>query len=144
MKFEGTVQIDAPRPVIWATMTDPDLLGQITPGVISAETLKPNSEFLLQTGFQVGTQTISNPILVRWVDIRPQDSLSFVATVSFGSESFEMVGEMTIGDKEVIFSAEFPKTPRHIPRSLLHQLTSQTIRSFFQNLKREIEGRESV
>ncbi len=139
MRFEGTVKIDAPRQHIWTAITDPTLLATITPGVLSAETIAPNAEFLLQTGFQVGTQTISNPISLRWVDIRPNESLSIVASIFFGSAAFEMVGEMGICEKGVVFSAEFPAIPRHIPRPLLHQVASQTIRTFFQNLKTELE-----
>lgn len=140
MKFEGTVKIDAPRHDIWMALTNPDLLVRITPGVLSAETITPNSEFLLQTGFQVGTQTISNPVALRWVSVQPSDALAFVACITFAKETFEMVGEMLLRDEGVVFSAEIPLVPRHIPRSLLHQITAQTIRSFFKNLKTTLES----
>ncbi len=142
MKFEGTVKIDAPRHVVWSALTDPDLLVQITPGVLSAETTSPNAEFLLQTGFQIGSQTISNPITLRWVDVQPDELLSIVACIFFGRDSFEMVGEMRVQESGIEFSAEIPKLPRHIPPSLLHQLAAKTIRSFFKNLKSAIEHKQ--
>ena len=37
MKFEGTVEIKAPREKVWAFLIDPDQVGSCGPGVQSIE-----------------------------------------------------------------------------------------------------------
>lgn len=138
MKFEGTVAIDAPRPAIWNALTDPALLVKLTPGVRGYKTLVPNEKFELETGFQFAAQTFNSPVVLRWTEFQPEELLGVDGQMSFGGEQFSFTGRLTLAEG-VAFSAEIPKHPTNLPRSLVHQFAVQTIRAFFKNLKAELE-----
>ena len=121
LRFEGTVAIDAPRATVWAFISDPATLSQITPGLTEAETLTP-SRHLLQQQLSLGREAFQLESDIEWLDMVPMERLGLVGHINLRGQMVQVLGEMHLcKETELWFSADccFPSTFNSIPSPLI-------------------------
>jgi carbon monoxide dehydrogenase subunit G len=72
MKFEGRVEIRAPRPTVWAFITDPDLIAGCGPGVDSVETLD-DGRFKVHAKVGLGFISLKLVVNAEYTQLREPD-----------------------------------------------------------------------
>jgi len=99
MRFEGSVQIAAPRDRVWAFVTDPDQVGQCGPGV---ETIEVVDDTHFKAAAKVGIGFISARFNVdmEFAESQPPDRAVIKAHGQAPGSAVDAVAEMRLSDGE--------------------------------------------
>lgn len=143
MRFEGSVLISAPRTHVWDALTDVATFGRITPGVVNVETVVPHERFTVYTGVTLGSQQLALPIDVHWTERSHARRLAIAARSRVSGQAVDVFGHLDFSGDDttrIAFAADVPALPKSLPPALVHSVIGKTIRSFFTNLKQEVEA----
>jgi carbon monoxide dehydrogenase subunit G len=99
MRFEGSVQIAAPRDRVWAFVTDPNQVGQCGPGV---ETIEVVDDTHFKAAAKVGIGFISAKFKVdmEFAETQPPDRAVIRAHGQAPGSAVDAVAEMRLSDGE--------------------------------------------
>jgi carbon monoxide dehydrogenase subunit G len=97
MKFEGRVEIHAPRPKVWAFVTDPDQIASCGPGVQSVETI---DERHFKAHAKVGVGFISLKLVVNaeFVELHEPDDATVLARGQAPGSAVDATAKMSLSD----------------------------------------------
>ena len=99
MKFEGTVDIAAPRDRVWAFVVDPDQVGQCGPGVGSIEVIDPTH---FKATAKVGIGFISTRFVVdlEFAEMTPTEAATIKAHGQAPGSAVDATAHMRLADAE--------------------------------------------
>lgn len=140
MRFQGTIQIAAPRQPVWNALTTPATLAELAPGVRQHTIIIPHRQFELHIAVPFANSGQLLPVLVEWSHMIPPNSLHIEASSAEDVRGIAQVELVEERGTMVRFSAEITTLPPKIPTPLLHSFIKTAIRKFFTNLKCEVEG----
>ena len=143
MRFEGTVSIQAARTLAWEKLIDQHTFARIAPGVHEMKTIVPDERFQIHFGLPFGAQPTILSAEVIMEERVDKEHLLWTTAVPLGTETILAYGDMQLSGTdrcELLFSAEVTHPPRAIPSPILHSIISNAIRTFFTNLKAELES----
>jgi carbon monoxide dehydrogenase subunit G len=144
LRFEGTVDVVAQRALVWSQLTTPEVLADVTPGVVAYEIVEPERHFRVSSVVDVGGNQMSLPVDIVWVRAIEDVLLQWEAVVSIRNRAIAIKGvlDLTGDDLTVItFSAETAPLPNtiNIPPMIMRSLITRYITTFFTNFKRVVE-----
>ena len=144
LRFEGTVDIVAQRALVWSQLTTPEVLADVTPGVVAYEIVEPGHHFRVSSVVDVGGNQISLPVDIVWVRAVEDVLLQWEAIVSIRNRAIAVNGvlELTGDDLTVItFSAETAPLPNtiNVPPLIMRSLITRYITTFFTKFKQTAE-----
>jgi carbon monoxide dehydrogenase subunit G len=97
MRFEGTVQIDAPRDRVWAFVIDPDQVGQCGPGVESIEVLDA-SHFKATAKVGIGFISARFVVNMEFAELNAPDSATIKAHGQAPGSAVDATAHMHLSD----------------------------------------------
>ena len=143
LRFEGSVAVLAERTAVWAFLTDPNALGRITPGFLSADVLSPTQHHITHTlPFAQDDAVFSTT--VEWLEVVAPERLALAAHTLMSQQPVTVTGAVDLRgtrSTDMVFSAEFvlPAAFRSAQRAFMRPLITRAITTFFKNLKNELE-----
>lgn len=148
LRFEGLVAIAATRPFVWSQLISPDVLAQVTPGVVSTQIIQPQRTFRVQIATDIAGQGFSFPTDITWTRVKPPHTLAWEAQATVVGRSvavhgvFELRGET---ETEIVFSAETATLPDslNLPPALMRSIITRAITNFFTEFKQYVEQNSS-
>jgi molybdenum cofactor cytidylyltransferase len=98
MRFEGSLEIQAPRERVWSFLTDPEAVASCAPGLQSIEILEPGRRFraVAGVGFGAVKATFSNE--VEWLDLDSPDRARMKVHGNAPGSAVDAVSEMRLAD----------------------------------------------
>ena len=97
MKFEGRVEIHAPRPRVWALLTDPDQVAGCVPGVQSIERLD-GGRFKAHAKVGVGFFSVKVVVNVEFTEIHEPDDVTVLARGGASGSAVEATAKVVLTD----------------------------------------------
>jgi len=99
MKFEGSVDIKAPREKVWAFLIDPDQVGSCGPGVQSIEKLD-DGRFKAHAKVGVGFISAKFIVTVEFKEMDPPNEATILARGSAPGSAVDATAKMALRDGE--------------------------------------------
>lgn len=149
MRLEGTVAINAPRGLVWQTITDPEQVGQCAPGVERWSILEPGRKFQVIGALALGgsESRLRFPAVIEWLELDPPRRLSLTAEVQMSGSPVNVDSEMTLtphpdGSTKLAFFIEIslPNHVAHFSRRLVANVAPKMTEQFFRCLKADLEA----
>ncbi len=100
MKFEGTVEIKAPRQKVWAFVIDPDQVGSCGPGVQSIEKLD-DGRFKAHARVGIGFISAKFIVTAEFSQMDPPNQATILARGSAPGSAVDATATMALRDGEV-------------------------------------------
>lgn len=97
MKFEGRVEIRAPRPKVWAFVTDPDQIAGCGPGVDSVETLD-DGRFKVHAKVGIGFINMKFVVNAELTDLHEPDEATVLASGQASGSAVNATARMVLAD----------------------------------------------
>jgi len=97
MRFEGTVEIAAPRDKVWAFVTDPTRVGQCGPGVETIEVVDP-SHFKATAKVGIGFISARFNVDMEFAETHPPDRAVIKAHGQAPGSAVDATAEMRLSD----------------------------------------------
>ena len=97
MRFEGTVQIAAPRERVWAFVTDPDQVGQCGPGVERIEVID-DTHFKAAAKVGVGFINARFNVDMEFAELTPPEAATIKAHGQAPGSAVDATAEMHLSD----------------------------------------------
>jgi carbon monoxide dehydrogenase subunit G len=97
MKFEGRVEIHAPRPKVWAFVTDPDQIATCGPGVQSIEKLD-GGRFKAHAKVGVGFISLKFVVNAEFTEIHEPDDATVLARGQAPGSAVDATAKMVLTD----------------------------------------------
>jgi carbon monoxide dehydrogenase subunit G len=99
MKFNGTVDIAAPRDRVWAFVIDPNQVGSCGPGVESIEVVD-EAHFKARAKVGVGFITAKFNVEMEMAQLTPPDAATIKAHGQAPGSAVDAVAQMNLSDNE--------------------------------------------
>ena len=146
MKFDGTVQINAPREKVWAGLTDPNLVSQCAPGLQSMEIIVPDKEFKVVASVGFGAVKVTFDANVEWVELDPPNYARVKAHGKAPGSGVDVTSDMRLSDgppgtTELQWTADvvLVGSIAGLASRLMGPMTKQMSGQFFNCIKAKIE-----
>jgi carbon monoxide dehydrogenase subunit G len=146
VRFEGKIHISAPRPDVWAFLTDANAVSHCMPGLESIEIITPNEKFRAIGALGLGSVKLKMSTDVEWVELdAPRRAKMRMKGTAPGS-SIDVASEMHLADgpggsTEMEWSAEVKVlgTVASLAARLMKPVTQKLTGEFFECVKKKIE-----
>ncbi len=97
MKFEGTVEIKAPRERVWAFLIDPDQVGSCGPGVQSIEKL-PDGRFKAHAKVGIGFISAKFTVTAEFAELHEPNDATILARGNAPGSAVDATARMALRD----------------------------------------------
>ena len=97
MKFEGRVEIHAPRPKVWAFVTDPDQIASCGPGVQSVEKVD-DSHFRAHAKVGIGFISMKLVVNAEFLELHEPDDATVLARGQAPGSAVDATAKMSLTD----------------------------------------------
>ncbi len=97
MKFEGRVEIHAPRPKVWAFVTDPDQIASCGPGVQSVEKID-DSHFRAHAKVGIGFISMKLVVNAEFLELHEPDDATVLARGQAPGSAVDATAKMSLTD----------------------------------------------
>jgi carbon monoxide dehydrogenase subunit G len=149
MNLKGFVDIDAPRGVVWAFITNPEAVSVCAPGVESFEILVPDKKFRASAGIGFGSVKATFITVVEWVALDPPALAQMKAHGDAPGSAADITSEITLTDlpsggthlewkADVIVLGKIAG----LASRMMGGVSKKLSRQFFDCMKLQIEGAE--
>ncbi len=146
MKFEGTVDIAAPRDKVWAFVIDPNQVGQCGPGVESIEVID-DSHFKATAKVGIGFISARFVVNMEMAEQQPPDRAVIKAHGQAPGSAVDATAQMTLSDGEsggtrmdwnadVMISGSLASLGARLIEGTANKMIGQT----FECMKEKLEG----
>lgn len=147
MHLEGTVAIAAPRPKVWAFLTDPEAVAQCAPGVESLTIVEPARKFRAVASVGLGSVKARFTLDVEWVELQaPERALAKAHGTAPGSTA-DVAGTLVLretaaGTTELQWSAEVTilGTIASLASRMMGSVTEKLAAQFFECVRKKVEA----
>ncbi len=147
LRYEGSVQFDAPQSIVWQYLTDPAVSAHITPAVVAWQTIVPGELFQVEVGVQMGERAVTLPVEIAWSNMVAPEAMSLRATTVWERCQFEIIGDFALSENAqggVLAFTAVAHLSNPAVRPFAHAIAQRTLRQFFVNLKEAIANRQPV
>ena len=97
MKLEGRVEIHAPRPAVWAVITDPALITPCLPGVKSIEKLD-GGRFAAHASVRFGFINLKVVVNAEFSELHEPDEATVIASGRASGSAVDVTAKMVLTD----------------------------------------------
>ena len=97
MRFEGSVEIAAPRDRVWAFVTDPNQVGQCGPGVESIEVID-DTHFKATAKVGIGFISAKFNVNMEFAELQPPDHATIKAHGQAPGSAVDATAQMRLSD----------------------------------------------
>ncbi|HET7011110.1 MAG TPA: carbon monoxide dehydrogenase subunit G [Anaerolineales bacterium] len=147
MHLEGSVTLAAPRPKVWAFLTDPQAVAQCTPGLESLDILEPGRKFRAVASVGLGSVKARFALVVDWVElVEPERAVAKAHGTAPGSTA-DVVGEMQLRETsatstELVWKGEVTilGTIASLASRMMGSVTEKLAGQFFNCVKKKVEA----
>jgi len=146
VKFDGTIQINAPREKVWASLTDPNLVSQCAPGLQSMQIITPDKEFKVVASVGFGAVKMTFDANVEFVELDAPNYARLKAHGKAPGSGVDVTSDMRLSDgqpgtTELQWTADVAivGTIAGLASRLMGPMTKQMSAQFFDCIKAKIE-----
>ncbi len=147
MHLAGNVSIAAPRPKVWAFLTDPEAVAQCTPGLESMTVVEPGRKFRAVASVGLGSIKARFTLDVEWVDLQaPERALAKAHGTAPGSTA-DVSGELVLREAsatttELQWSADVTimGTIASLASRMMGSVTEKLAGQFFDCVRKKVEA----
>jgi hypothetical protein len=146
MRFEGKVNIRAPRKKVWDYLTDAEKVSRAAPGLEKLEVVEPGKKFRVVTAIGFGTIKARFTSDVEWTDLQPPDRAAMKAHGMAPGSAVDATSAMTLSDGEggstdLAWSADvtISGTIASLAARLMSGVTQKLTAAFFDSVRKDIE-----
>lgn len=145
MHFEGTVNFNAPREVVWEYLMIPELASECAPGVQFVQVLVPEKQFEALATLSMGSVDARFEMHFEWQEVVDQRYAKMKAHGDTPGSGVDMVGEMRLtnrsGTTDLDWQAEISLVGQLAEAASLEVegVALQLARDFFKCVKSKIE-----
>ena len=146
MRFEGKVNISAPRAEVWAFLTDAHAVSHCMPGLESIEIITPNEKFRAIGAMGLGSVKLKMNTDVEWVELEAPNRAKMKMRGTASGSSIDVASEMRLADgpdgsTDMEWSAEVKVvgTIASLAARLMKPVTQKLTGEFFSCVKKKIE-----
>ena len=146
MRFEGKVNISAPRAEVWAFLTDANAVSHCMPGLESIEIITPNKKFRAVGAMGLGSVKLKMNTHVEWVELEAPNRAKMKMRGTASGSSIDVASEMRLADgpdgsTDMEWSAEVKVvgTIASLAARLMKPVTQKLTGEFFSCVKKKIE-----
>lgn len=146
MRFEGKVNISAPRAEVWAFLTDANAVSHCMPGLESIEIITPNKKFRAVGAMGLGSVKLKMNTDVEWVELEAPNRAKMKMRGTASGSSIDVASEMRLADgpdgsTDMEWSAEVKVvgTIASLAARLMKPVTQKLTGEFFSCVKKKIE-----
>ena len=150
MRFEGKVNISAPRTDVWAFLTDANAVSHCMPGLESIEIITPNQKFRAVGAMGLGSVKLKMNAVVEWVELDAPNRAKMKMRGTASGSSIDVASEMQLADRpdgttDMEWSAEVrvAGTIASLASRLMKPVTQKLTGEFFSCVKKKMEKGES-
>ncbi len=149
MHLKGHVEIDAPREVVWAFLTNPEAVSACAPGVESFEVIVPDKKFRASAGVGFGSVKATFMTEVEWVALDPPTRAQMKAHGDAPGSAADITSELTLtalpaGGTHLEWTAVVVIHGKiaGLASRMMGGVSKKLSRQFFDCMKSQIEGAE--
>lgn len=146
MRFEGKINISAPRIGVWAFLTDANAVSHCMPGLESIEIITPNEKFRAIGALGLGSVKLKMNTDVEWVELDAPNRARMKMRGTAPGSSIDVASEMHLADgpdgsTDMEWSAEVKVlgTVASLAARLMKPVTQKLTGEFFSCVKKKIE-----
>jgi len=146
VRFEGKVNISAPRTDVWAFLTDANAVSHCMPGLESIEIITPNEKFRATGALGLGTIKLKMNTDVEWVELDAPNRAKMKMRGTAPGSSIDVASEMQLADgpdgsTDMAWTAEVKVvgTIASLAARLMKPVTQKLTGQFFGCVKQKIE-----
>lgn len=96
MKYEGTININAPQEQVWEFLTNPDSVSQCAPGLKSMEVVVPNQKFICVAAIEFGSLSTTFINDVEFMEQVPPDKAVIKVHGTAPGSAVDVTSEMSL------------------------------------------------
>jgi carbon monoxide dehydrogenase subunit G len=145
--LEGSVTIAAPRPKVWAFLTDPQAVAQCTPGLESLDILDPGKKFRAVASIGLGSVKARFTLVVEWLELIAPEVARAKAHGTAPGSTADVAGEMTLRENdprstELQWRAEVAilGTIASLASRMMGSVTEKLAGQFFECVRKKVEA----
>jgi carbon monoxide dehydrogenase subunit G len=146
MRFEGKVNIRAPRKKVWDYLTDAEKVSRAAPGLEKLEVVEPGKKFRVVTAIGFGSIKARFTSDVEWTDLQPPDRATMKAHGMAPGSAVDATSAMQLSDGEggstdLAWSADvtISGTIASLAARLMGGVTQKLTAAFFDSVRKDIE-----
>jgi uncharacterized protein len=146
MRFEGKVNIGAPRKKVWDYLTDAEKVSRAAPGLEKLEVVEPGKKFRVVTAIGIGSIKARFTSDVEWTDLQPPDRAAMKAHGMAPGSAVDATSAMLLSDGEggstdLAWSADviISGTIASLAARLMGGVTQKLTAAFFDSVRKDIE-----
>jgi uncharacterized protein len=146
MRFEGKVNIRAPRMKVWDYLTDAEKVSRAAPGLEKLEVVEPGKKFRVVTAIGFGSIKARFTSDVEWTDLQPPDRAAMKAHGMAPGSAVDATSAMLLSDGEggstdLAWSADviISGTIASLAARLMGGVTQKLTATFFDSVRKDIE-----
>ena len=147
MRFEGTVNINAPPEKVWEFLTDAQLVSQCAPGLEKMEVVIPGQEFRAVASVGFGSVKATFTTDVEWLELLPPEHAKMKAHGTAPGSGVDAISDMYLtsnpdGSTELKWNADIVVvgTIASLASRLMGSVTKKITAAFFDCVKAKIEA----
>jgi carbon monoxide dehydrogenase subunit G len=147
MRFEGVVNIQAPRKQVYNMLIDPDFVAQCAPGVDSMEEIEPGRKYSAMAAVGFGSVSSKFKTTVEFLEKNENESAKVKAHGNAPGSAVDATSEMKLSDGEagstdLTWSADvnIMGTLASTASRLMGPITKKLAGAFFDCVKSKIEA----
>lgn len=151
MNFEGTVNIKAPRKMVWEFLTDPHLVSKCAPGLESLDIVTPDKEFKVVASIGLGSVKVRFANDVEFVERDELERAKIKVHGTAPGSSMDVISEMILADgpdgstdlqwtAEIVVMGKIASLASRLMGSVTKKLTGE----FFNCVKEKIEAQSTT
>lgn len=99
MQLKGSVEIHAPRELVWEHVTDPHVVSDCAPGVESLQVLVPDQKFRARVSIGFGSVKATFLSVVEWQSLQPPERAVVVAHGDGSGSAADVTSEMVLHEQ---------------------------------------------
>jgi carbon monoxide dehydrogenase subunit G len=146
VKFEGTININAPQEKVWGFLTNPDSVSQCAPGLKSVEVVEPNQKFNCVTAIEFGSLSTTFTNDVEFIEQVPPDKAVVKVHGTAPGSAVDVTSEMSLsadaeGGTDLNWTADIVVvgTIASLASRMMGGITKKMTGIFFECVKSKIE-----
>lgn len=146
MRFEGKVNIQAPRQKVWDYLTDAEKVSRAAPGLEKLEVVDPGKKFRVTTAIGIGTIKARFVSDVEWTSLDPPNKAGMKAHGMAPGSAVDATSGMELSDgpggsTDLAWSADvtISGTIASLAARLLGGVTQKLTAAFFDSVRKDIE-----
>lgn len=147
MRFDGAVQIQAPRERVWDFLKDPYAVSQCAPGMKSVQVVTPEKQFKVVAGVAFGAMQVTFDLDVELLELHPPEHSKVKAHGTAPGSAVDIAGDMYLSDgpdgsTELRWAADVAivGTIASLASRLMGGMTRKLSDSFFACIKAKLEA----